>query len=75
MTGIIVIASTVPLCHLAVALRCFQSSRLGFGAKIYPFIGFESHLELCTETGYPDDILPCALGIFLENPLLGFSPL
>lgn len=60
MTGIIVIASMFPLCHLAVALRCFQSSRLGFGAKIYPLLGFESHLELCTENGYPDDILPGA---------------
>lgn len=75
MTGITVIASVFPLCHLAVALRFSQSSRLGFGAKIYPFLGFESHLEPCTETGYPDDILPCALGIFLENPLLGFLPL
>jgi len=75
MTGTIVIASMFPLCHLTVALRFFQSSHLGFGAKIYPFLGFESHLEFPTETSYPDDVMPCALGIPLENSLLGFAPL
>jgi hypothetical protein len=70
MTGNAVIASTFPLCHLSVALGFSRSSRLGFGAKIYPFLGFESHLEFLTETGYPDDVMPRALWHTPREPSL-----
>jgi len=46
----------LPLCHLAVTLRFFQPSRLGFVTKIYPFLGLDFHLESQTESDYSLDI-------------------
>jgi len=75
MAGIIVIASMFPLCHLTVTLRFSQPNPLGFVTKIYPFLGLNSHLESSSEIDYPDDYIPCALGILPGNSLIGFAPL
>ena len=45
MTGSILIAYMLPLCHLTLTLRFSQSSPPGLLAKIYPLLGFDPLLE------------------------------
>jgi hypothetical protein len=75
MTGSIHIAYMLPLYHLAVAMRFFQSSPLGLLTKIYPFIGFESLIEYVLEKTI--SILAHYVHVmsFPENPLVRFCPL
>jgi hypothetical protein len=75
MIGSIHIAYMLPLYHLAVVMRFFQSSRLGFVAKIYPFLGFESLIEYLLKSIIPIPTYRVHTTCSLENPLLGFFPL
>lgn len=54
MTGSMLIAYMLPLCHLTVALGFSQSNHLGFDAKIYPFLGFDRPIESYAEENYPN---------------------
>jgi hypothetical protein len=61
-----------PLCHLTLTLRFFQSNRLGFVAKIYPFLGFEPSLEYLP--GIVTSMATYHVHMIgsLEIPLMGF---
>jgi hypothetical protein len=63
----------LPLCHLTVALRFSQLSRLGFVTKIYPFLSFESPLESSAKTNYPDNNRLSAPNVFSREPSHGIS--
>jgi len=66
----------LPLCHLTVAMRFSQLSRLGFVTKIYPFLSFESPLESLTKINYPDYNKLCAPNVFSQKPSYGiFAPI
>jgi len=75
MTGSILIAYMLPLYHFSVVMRFFQSSRLGFVAKIYPFLGFESLIEYLLKLTIPIPTYSVHPTCSLENPLLGSFPL
>jgi len=75
MAGSIHIAYMLPLYHLTVVMRFFQPSRLGFVAKIYPFLGFASLIEYLLKSIIPITTYSVHPTCSLGNPLLGFFPL
>jgi hypothetical protein len=75
MTGSIHMAYMLPLCHLTVTVRFFQSNHLGLLAKIYPLLGFEPLIEYAPETPTSIPTYYVHITRSLENPLLGFFSL